>query len=71
MAISKLITLGQITGKLENTVTQFRYGKCVVYTKPENYNISNSEKAVKSRSRFAYTVRFARLINSKPELSSA
>jgi hypothetical protein len=71
MAIRKSSVLGPITGKLQNTVTRFRYGKCVVYAKPDSYRISNSEKAVEGRARFAFTVRLARLINSEPVLSAA
>lgn len=71
MAIKRPSVFGDISGKLENTVTRLRYGKYVVYAKPQKFNVSNSEKAVDERNKFGYTVKLARLVNSIPELRFA
>ena len=69
MATRKTSVVGQISGKLGNTVTRYRNGKYIVYSKPDNYNISYSDKAVNGRSKFANTVKMAKLLNSVPEIS--
>ncbi|MEW5843952.1 MAG: hypothetical protein AB1775_11890 [Bacteroidota bacterium] len=69
MAIRKINPLGPVSGKIGNTVSRMRYGKEVVYTKPSSYNISYSDSAVSGRSKFAVTVKLAKLINSVPELA--
>ena len=71
MAIRRTSAIGQISGKLEDTVTRYRYGKYIVYSKPDKYNISHSKEAVIGRAKFANAVRLARLLNSFPEISSA
>ena len=71
MAIRRSSVIGHISGKLEDTVTRYRYGKYIVYSKPDKYNISHSKEAVIGRAKFANTVRLARLLNSFPEISSA
>lgn len=70
MAIRKNSSLGHITGKLENTVTRCRYGKYVVYKKPSEINYSRSDAALSARSKFALTVKLAKLINSNKELNT-
>ncbi len=70
MALRKLNPLGKTSGKIGNTVSRQRYDKEVVYAKPETVNISYSKKAVAGRSKFSFTVRLARLVNSIPELSA-
>ncbi len=69
MAFRKNNPLGPISGKIGNTVSRMRYGKEVVYTKPGSYKISYSDSAVSGRSKFAVTVKLAKLINSVPELA--
>jgi len=70
MAIRKLNPLGKTSGKIGNTVSRIRYGKEIVYSKPDKVNISSSPKAVAERTKFSFTVRLARLINTVPELST-
>lgn len=70
MAERKINILGPVSGKIGNLIHRHRYGKEIVYSKPESYNISYSDKAIAGRAKFANTVRLARLINSNPELSS-
>lgn len=67
MAIRKINILGKVSGKIGNTVSRIRYGKEVVYSKPAAVNISYSPKAVAGRTKFSFTVRLARLVNSVPE----
>ena len=69
MAIRKINPLGPVSGKIGNTVSRMRYGKEVVYTKPSSYNVSYSDSAVSGRSKFAVTVKLAKLVNSVPELA--
>ncbi len=70
MAIIKQSILGPISGKLGEFIIRRRYGKIVVYQKPEQYNISFSNLAVQNRSKFANTVKLASLINSNSQLNS-
>jgi hypothetical protein len=70
MAIRNSSAIGQISGKLENTVTRLRYGKYIVYSKPEKYDISYSPEAVNGRAKFANTVKLACLLNSVPEVAA-
>ena len=69
MAIRRINILGKVSGKIGNTVTRIRYGKEVVYSKPESVNISYSPKAIAGRTKFSFTVKLACLVNSVPELS--
>lgn len=69
MAILKNSVLGNISGKLDNTVTRFRNGKYVIYKKPDHINYSRSKPAVDARTKFANAVRFAKFINSDEVLS--
>jgi len=70
MATRKISVVGQISGKLGNTVTRYRNGKYIVYSKPDNYNISYSLQAVSGRTKFANTVKLAKLLNSVPAISA-
>ncbi len=71
MAIRKNTVFEQVSGKIGDTITRYRYGKYVTYKKPELINYSQSTKAINARTKFGYTVKFARLINSVPELKCA
>jgi len=64
MAILKNSVLGNISGKLDNTVTRFRNGKYVIYKKPDHINYSRSKPAVDARNKFGNAVRFAKFVNS-------
>ncbi|MDP2039335.1 MAG: hypothetical protein Q8L04_18310 [Ignavibacteria bacterium] len=70
MAVCKNNILGRVSGKLGNLILRRRYGKDIIYSKPDAYNISYSDKAIAGRAKFANTVKLARLINSNLELSS-
>ena len=70
MAILNNNVLGNIRGKLGNKVIRLRNGKFVVYTKPLVYNLSHSAASQKARSKFAFAVKLAKLINSTPELAA-
>jgi len=69
MATRKTSVIGQISGKLGDTVTRYRNGKYIVYSKPDNYNISYSRNAVSGRAKFANTVKLAKLLNDNPAIS--
>ncbi len=69
MATRKNNSLGNISGKLGNTVTRIRNGKEVVYLLPDKVNVSNSPSAKAARRKFGLKVKFAKLINSIPVLS--
>jgi hypothetical protein len=70
MAFLTRNVFGDISGKIGNAVVRRRYGKEVIYAKPVNTNISYSDKAVAGRNKFANMVKFARIINSSPDLSA-
>lgn len=55
---------------MDNTVTRFRNGKYVIYSKPEKINYSRSKSAVAARTKFGNTVRFAKFVNSDEVLSN-
>jgi hypothetical protein len=68
MAIIKPNIIGGISGKIDDKIVRHRYGKYVLYSKPISYNISQSLASVQNRSKFGETVKFARLLNSIPEI---
>lgn len=70
MAIFKNSLLGSISGKAGNVIVRRRNGKDVVYSVPETYNVSQSEKALLARRKFANTVEFAKAVNSLPQLAN-
>jgi hypothetical protein len=69
MAIIKPNIIGGISGKVDDKIVRRRYGKYVLYSKPLSYNISYSSASIQNRSKFAETVKFARLLNSIPEIA--
>ena len=60
--------LGFVSGKLGEFVFRRMNGKKFVSLSPDKYRISQSNEAKKGRANFAATVKFARFINSIPEL---
>lgn len=70
LGILKNNTLGSISGKTGNLIVRPRYGKDIIYTVPARYNVSQSEKALLARRKFANTVEFAKVVNSLPRLAS-
>lgn len=61
--------LGRISGKLGNLVYRKIGDTTFVSTRPEKYNYSTSEKAVKARKGFSNLVAFAVFVNSIPILN--
>jgi hypothetical protein len=69
MAIRRKNILGEVSGKIGNSITRIRYGKEVVYSLPDKVKVSNSQGAKTARKKFGLTVNFAKFINSIPDLS--
>ena len=63
--------LGFVSGKLGNVVFRRMNGKKFVSISAKKYKISQSAEAVKGRANFAAVVKFAKFVNSIPELKEA
>ncbi len=63
--------LGFVSGKLGDVVFRRMNGKKFVSLGAKKYKISQSAEAKKGRANFAAAVKFAKFINSIPELKEA
>jgi hypothetical protein len=70
MAIIRKGAMGDISGRIGDTVYRVRNHKNIGCKRPTAQKISQTEDSVKNRSKFAYTIQFAKIINSNPELLS-
>jgi hypothetical protein len=70
MAIIRKGAMGDISGRIGDTVYRVRNHKNIGCKRPTSQKISQTENSVKNRSKFAYTIQFAKIINSNPELLS-
>jgi hypothetical protein len=70
MAIIRKGALGDVSGRIGDTVYRVRNHKNIGCKRPTSQKISQTEDSVKNRSKFAYTIQLAKIINSNPELLS-
>jgi hypothetical protein len=70
MAIIRKGAMGDISGRIGDTIYRVRNHRNIGYKRPTSQKISQTEDSVKNRSKFAYTIQFAKIINSNPELLS-
>jgi len=71
MATLHNAVFGSINGKIGNAVARSVHGKDFISHRPTKYKKTKSPKAIIARSKFATNVKFAKHINSIPELSHA
>ena len=70
MAIIRKGALGDVSGRIGDTVYRVRNHKNIGCKRPTSQKISQTEDSVKNRSKFATVIHFTKLINSTPELST-
>lgn len=69
MATLHNAVFGSVNGKIGNAVARSVHGKDFISHRPTKYKKTKSPKAIIARSKFATNVKFAKHINSIPELS--
>jgi hypothetical protein len=68
MAILRKKVLGSINGKYGDTVVQYKFGKDILYLRPEHYLPTNSQPLKNSRGRLGIGSQFASSLNSSEVL---
>lgn len=64
MAILRKKILGSVNGKYGDTVVQYKFGKDILYLRPEHYLPTNSQPLKNSRGRLGIGSQFASSLNS-------